>query len=167
MAAPLGLIRLADQAEEAWRNGAGRTRTLWSAPDARISVAELERDAPFSAFAGYDRTFCVLGPGAVTLLVDGMERRLGQCEWTGFAGEAQVAARLDAGPLRAVNVMTRRGAAQHRVWLASGALDATMLVALAAGSSGAVRFDPGDLLLPPFPHQLGGAFLAVEIASGP
>lgn len=127
-------------------------------------MAELERDAPFSAFAGYDRSFCVLGPGAVTLLIDGAERRLGPGEWTGFAGEAQVEARLDQGPARAVNVMTLRSAAQHRVWLASGSQDAAMLVALAAGSLGAECFDPGDLLLPPFPPGLSGAFLAVQIA---
>ena len=147
-----------------WRNGAGRTRTLWSAPGARISVAELERDASFSSFAGFDRSLCVLGPGAVTLLVDGAERRLGPGELTAFAGEAQVEARLDQGPLRAVNVMTLRGEARHRVWLANGPADAAMLVALAGGSVGSERFEAGDLLLPPFPPGLRGTFLAVQIA---
>ena len=146
-----------------WRNEAGRTRTLWSAPGARISVAELERDAAFSPFAGFDRSLCVLGPGAVTLLVDGAERRLGVGEWTEFAGEAQVEARLERGPLRAVNVMTLRGFARHRVWPASGPQDEAMLVALAGGSLGLERFEAGDLLLPPFPPGLSGAFLAVQI----
>ena len=127
-------------------------------------MAELERDAPFSVFAGYDRSFCVLGPGAVTLLVDGAERRLGQGEWTAFAGEARVAARLDHGRLRAVNVMTERSVARHRVWLAGGPQDAAMLVALAGGEAGGETFDAGDLLLPEFPPGLAGAFLAVQIA---
>ena len=147
-----------------WRNGAGRTRTLWSAPGARISVAELERDAEFSSFAGFDRSLCVLGPGAVTLLVDGAARRMEAGEWTAFAGEAQVEARLEQGPLRAVNVMTLRGVARHRVWPASGPQDEAMLVALAGGSLGLERFEAGDLLLPPFPPGLSGAFLAVQIA---
>ena len=147
-----------------WRNGAGRTRTLWSAPGARISVATLERDAPFSDLTGYDRSFCVLGPGAVTLLVNDNERRLGVGEWTEFAGEAQVEARLGQGPLRAVNVMTLRGEARHGVWLADVPADAAMLVALAGGSVGSERFEAGDLLLPPFPPGLGGAFMAVQIA---
>ena len=164
MAEPLGLIRYADCAEEAWRNGAGRTRTLWSGEGARISVATLEQDAPFSDLAGYDRTFCVLGPGTVTLLVDGAERRLGPGEWTAFAGEAQVVARLDHGPLRAVNVMTLRGAARHRVWLTDGAAQAAMFVALAGGNVGLEQFDAGDLLLPPLPPGLAGEFLAVQIA---
>ncbi len=137
---------------------------MWSGEGARISVAALERDAPFSAYAGYDRSFCVLGPGAVTLLVDGDERRLSLGEWTAFAGEAQVSAQLDQGPLRAVNVMTLRGVARHRVWLAHGPADAAMLVALAGGNVGTERFDAGDLLLPEFPATLGGAFLAVQIA---
>ena len=164
MAAPLRLIRYADCPEEPWRNGAGRTRTLWSGPGARISVATLEQDAPFSDLAGYDRSFCVLGPGGVTLLVDGAERRLEPGEWTVFTGEAQVSAQLDQGPLRAVNVMTLRGAARHRVWLADGAVDAAMLVPLAGGSLGGERFEAGDLLLPEFPPGLGGTFLAVQIA---
>ena len=162
--AALRLIRYADCADEAWRNGAGRTRVLWSAPGVRISVAALEQDARFSDLSGYDRTFCVLGTGAVTLLVDGAERRLGPGEWTAFAGEAQVEARLHEAPLRAVNVMTLRGAAGHRVWLADGPVEAAMLVALARGRVGEQRFDAGDLLLPEFPPGLGGPFLAVQIA---
>lgn len=106
----------------------------------------------------------MLGPGGVTLLVDGAEHRLGPGEWTQFAGEAQVAARLDQGPLRAVNVMTRRGAARHRVWLADGPAEGAMLVALAGGSVGDEQFDAGDLLLPDFPPGLSGTFLAVQIA---
>ena len=70
MATALHLIRARDCAEEAWRNGAGRTRTLWSGAGARISVATLEDDAPFSAYPGVDRTFCLLGPLAATLIVD-------------------------------------------------------------------------------------------------
>ena len=137
---------------------------MWTGPGARISVATLEQDAPFSVFAGHDRSFCLLGPGGVTLLVDGAERRLGPGEWTGFAGEAQVAVRLAQGPARAVNVMTLRSEARHRVWLAGGPQDAAMLVALAGGEAGGETFDAGDLLLPEFPPGLSGSFLAVQIA---
>lgn len=161
MAAALRLIRAHDCADEPWRNGAGRTRTLWSGEGARISVASLERDAPFSAYPGFDRTFCLLGPQAVTLIVDGAARVLAPGAWTSFAGEAEVVARLDAGPVRAANVMTERGLAQHTVQRAAGPVDGAMLVALAADGP---RYDCGDLILPPHPAGLAGSFLAVRIS---
>ncbi|MEQ1498225.1 MAG: HutD family protein [Novosphingobium sp.] len=160
MAAPLRLIRLRDCAEEPWRNGAGRTRTLWSGQDARISVAALDRAAPFSAFAGVDRTFCLLGPDRVTLIVDGAERKLAPGDWTSFAGEAAAAVRLEGGAVQALNVMTTRGTAQHAVQRAAGPADAAMLVALAGDGA---WYEAGDLLLPPYPAALAGSFLAVRI----
>lgn len=156
------LIRARDCAEQPWRNGAGRTRTLWSGQGARVSVAVLDRDAPFSVFAGFERTFFLLGPDAVTLSVDGDLRRLEAGDWTSFAGEAEVAVRLEAGPVRALNVMTARDKAMHTVERAAEPFDGAMLVALAGDGR---RYDAGDLLLPPHPAGLAGAFVAVRIES--
>ncbi|WP_309751097.1 HutD family protein [Novosphingobium sp.] len=154
-------MRARDCVDEPWRNGAGRTRTLWSGEGARISVAVLECDAPFSAYAGYDRTFCLLGPDAVSLIVDGAERVLAPGQWTSFAGEAAVAVRLEGGPVRALNVMTARGLARHAVQRAAGPVEGALLVALAGDGP---RYDAGDLLVPPYPNGLAGSFLAVRIS---
>lgn len=94
-----------------WRNGAGATRELasWSDEDGtswRISVADLDRDAPFSTFTGLDRLFVALG--AIRLRVDGTVVQLAAGEQTRFPGEACVSVDLE-GPTRALNVMTRRG----------------------------------------------------------
>ncbi|MGY4744721.1 HutD/Ves family protein [Streptomyces sp. ATMOS53] len=103
-----------------WRNGAGATRELTTETDAsgqvlwRISVADLDRDAPFSTFPGLDRLFVALGP--LRLTVDGRQQPLAAGDQARFAGEAPVTVALDA-PTRALNVMTRRGACRAEVTL--------------------------------------------------
>src|SRR5262245_21856206 len=67
---PMSVERIAiDQVPaEPWKNGAGLTRELAVAPrgatvvdfDWRISVARIDRDAPFSAFDGIDRCITLL-----------------------------------------------------------------------------------------------------------
>lgn len=76
-ALPPGLRRftLADLPRERWRNGAGWTRTVASAdnakphdpPDWRVSLAELKQGAPFSLFPGMDRTAVLVRGGPVLL----------------------------------------------------------------------------------------------------
>jgi environmental stress-induced protein Ves len=58
-------MALGHASEQTWRNGGGSTRELLAWPEAtdwqaRISVAEITRDGPFSAFAGVQRWFAVL-----------------------------------------------------------------------------------------------------------
>lgn len=95
-----------------WRNGAGATRELASAADDggttlwRISLADLDRDAPFSLFPGMDRLLVALGD--LRLDVDGDAVRLDAGGQARFPGEARVSVALDR-PTRALNVMTRRG----------------------------------------------------------
>ena len=53
----LNVVRLEDAAPQAWRNGGGVTRELLTWPNAddwivRLSVADIEKDGPFSAFPG-------------------------------------------------------------------------------------------------------------------
>lgn len=104
-----------------WKNGGGVTREIACWPpgaglgdfEARVSIASIAADGPFSAFAGVDRQILLLDGGGVQLnSPDGeVEHRLDQpLAPFAFAGEAAVEARLLAGPSSDFNLMTRRGA---------------------------------------------------------
>ena len=61
----LNVVRLDDVAPQPWRNGGGVTRELLKWPDAddwilRLSVADIEKDGPFSAFPGVQRWIVAL-----------------------------------------------------------------------------------------------------------
>jgi environmental stress-induced protein Ves len=110
------VLRLADAPRQPWRNGGGMTRELLAWPDpgrwqVRISVADIEADGPFSAFAGVRRWFTVLQGGGVALTIDGVERicRVGDAP-IAFSGEASTVCRLLAGPSRDLNFMLRGAA---------------------------------------------------------
>lgn len=115
-----GLLGPSRVAPTPWRNGAGATRELATGTEAagrvlwRISVADLDRDAPFSTFPGLDRLFVALGP--LRLTVNGRQQRLAAGDQARFAGEAPVAVALDT-PTQALNVMTRRGVCRAQVTL--------------------------------------------------
>lgn len=125
-----------------WKNGAGLTREIAfggaSAADFdwRISLAEVARDAPFSAFPGIDR--CIV-------LLRGAGMRLRSANGTidhalttplapfCFAGEAALDATLADGPCSDFNVMTRRGVFRSEVRCERGPTvlrggDATLLL---------------------------------------
>lgn len=94
-----------------WRNGGGVTRELLAWPRAddwalRVSVADIARDGPFSAFAGVERWFAVLtgdgvrlGAPAVDVAADGDALR--------FDGGDAPACALRGGPTRDLNLMLR------------------------------------------------------------
>jgi uncharacterized protein len=102
-----------------WKNGGGATTELWCEPsgaaldafDLRLSVAEIDRDGPFSAFAGVDRTLILLdGPGMVLRFPDGRSRPVTPDDpEILFAGEDAPDCMLLAGPTRDFNLMVRRG----------------------------------------------------------
>jgi hypothetical protein len=49
-----------------WRNGAGRKADIAAGPDWLVGYAWLDADAPFSDYAGYDRTITLIeGPGFI------------------------------------------------------------------------------------------------------
>ena len=96
-----------------WKNGGGITRELASCADAwRVSIADIDRDGPFSRFDGIDRLLMVLDGAGVTL---GSSSVLRAFEVARFVGEAPVAARLASGPVRVFNLMTYRGSARASV----------------------------------------------------
>lgn len=106
-------------APQPWKNGAGLTREIASAPaadgsggfDWRVSVAEVERQAPFSVFPGIDRCIVLLHGGGLWLHDgDGFDHRLEQPFMPfHFAGERTITGTPIAGPSSDFNVMTRRG----------------------------------------------------------
>lgn len=95
-----------------WKNGGGVTRELWREPAAggdwrlRLSVAEIARDGPFSAFPGVVRWFAVLDGAGVVLDLDGVERVLRPGDPPlRFDGATAPGCRLLDGPTRDLNLM--------------------------------------------------------------
>lgn len=116
------LLRRADYRRMRWKNGQGWTTEILREPDReafdwRLSIAEIESNAPFSAFAGVDRSLLLLEGNGMELRVGGAAPQLlntrGQI--VRFAGETAVEARLLDGPTRDFNVITRRAAWAHKV----------------------------------------------------
>jgi len=152
-----------------WKNGAGLTREIAAWPPGagidgfewRLSVAELERDAPFSAFAGVDRAIVVLD-GAGMQLLDGHGapvQTLRPLEPWSFEGERVLSASLPLGPCRDFNVMTRRGRWRAaldvlRQGASVAAADATLLMVLVGRWRVADReLAPLQALLWDAPHE--------------
>lgn len=104
---------------ERWRNGFGWTREIHAQAsqgdggwDWRLSIAEIERDAPFSAFPGIDRELVLLHGNGLRLRFDDGEARLlepphGRLR---FAGERAVTGELVDGSTHDFNLMWRREA---------------------------------------------------------
>lgn len=102
---------------ERWKNGTGWTREILRMPDQtdwnwRLSIAEIERDGPFSVFPGVDRELVLIhGNGLRLRFLDGEVRELqpphGRIR---FAGERDVNSELLDGPTHDFNLMWRRDA---------------------------------------------------------
>ena len=162
-------IRADDVQPVAWRNGGGLTRELLAWPDARawqvrVSVAEIERDGPFSAFPGVERWFVVLKGAGVTLDFAGRPVRLARTDPPlHFDGAAAPGCRLIDGPTRDLNLMLRGlsgrlqpvddGAAWSPAAAGAGLFTAVAGVCEADGQAHAV---PAYALLwfAPAPHRL-------------
>lgn len=117
------LLRRADYQRMRWKNGLGWTTEILRVPDHddfdwRLSLAEIESDAPFSAFAGIDRSLLLLEGHGMELRIDGAAPQLMNTrgQLVRFAGETPVEARLLDGPTRDFNVMTRRESCTHQAW---------------------------------------------------
>lgn len=128
--APVHRVSLADCPATAWKNGGGLTRELltWTAVpiahaqedpshwDVRVSVADIERDGPFSSFPGIDRGFAVLQGAGVVLSMPSPQGATAQDdvaigpagEALLFGGDLRVGCQLRGGPTRDLNFMVRR-----------------------------------------------------------
>ncbi len=140
-------LALAAIAAQPWKNGAGLTRELAVEPrgagatdfDWRISIAEVDRDAPFSAFPGVDRCITLLsGAGMRLASIDGsIDHRLDRVHapFT-FSGDLALDATLLGGACSDFNVMTRRGAwrtevsAQRHAFESGADVDAVLLLCI-------------------------------------
>jgi len=121
------VIRSSDYRRMPWKNGAGETAEIAIAPataaldafDWRISMARVDGDGPFSAFAGVERTIAILDGAGIRLQVaerSAVELTPGSAPYT-FPADVATSAALLGGPITDFNVMTRRGRVSHSVRL--------------------------------------------------
>lgn len=126
------IIRYAELKAHPWRNGGGVTREVARHPrttsmqtalqtgprdtgqdnawDWRVSIAEVSKAGPFSAYTGMDRVLTVIDGDLLLLSVDGAEHPLEKYRPFRFSGDADSAGALPTGDIRDLNVITRNGA---------------------------------------------------------
>ncbi|WP_244973322.1 HutD/Ves family protein [Paraburkholderia rhynchosiae] len=93
------------------------TRTLATGGSQwRISLAEVERDGPYSRFEGVSRTSLVLRGNGVTLRDHNAVVRLEPFKAVEYDGDLAWNASLVDGPVTALNVMCAQGQYRTRVW---------------------------------------------------
>jgi environmental stress-induced protein Ves len=114
------ILRSIEYVARPWKNGGGTTRDIVTSPkgasldtfDWRLSLAQVDRDGPFSRFEKVDRTIVLLS-GAMTLHERDRRIELLCNEPFAFAGERAIEATVGGGSTLDFNVMTRRGRASH------------------------------------------------------
>ncbi|HVT31564.1 MAG TPA: HutD family protein, partial [Rhodanobacteraceae bacterium] len=113
------LLKAAGCRRMRWKNDGGWTTEIARDPAGeatdfrwRVSIADIERDGPFSPFPGIDRELMLLAGNGVELDIGGSPtlRLVERFQRVRFDGEARVDCRLVAGPTRDFNVMARRDA---------------------------------------------------------
>ena len=121
------ILGWADVPPQPWRNGGGVTRELLTWPPAadwqlRLSVAEVQRSGPFSAFPGVERWFAVLEGEGVELVWPGrvVVLRAGDAPCRFDGGQAPDC-RLLGGATRDLNLMLH--GARGGLWPAVPGLD--------------------------------------------
>ena len=109
-----------------WLNGLGESLEIASdrgVGDAwawRLALAPVMTDGPFSKMKGVDRqVMLVEGPG-MTLTIDRQVFECNPLEIVSFRGEAITFARLWRGPIRDINLMTRRGSCSGSLQVVRG-----------------------------------------------
>ncbi len=124
---------------EPWKNGGGVTRTLAADPAGRwrVSIADIERDGPYSRFPGYDRVSVVLAGEGVMLQGEGVAAvPLRLREPAVFGGDALLQSTLVGGPVQVLNLFVLRGGARASVTCSGSASGCCEVGALRAGSDG-------------------------------
>ncbi len=109
-----------------WKNGAGWTSEILRVPDNdgwqwRLSIAEIESDAPFSAFPGVERELVLRSGNGLRLRfgedgVGGVHPLLPPHDKLRFAGEHAAFGELIDGPTRDFNLMWKRDSYSAQLW---------------------------------------------------
>lgn len=116
------VIRQHDLARVPWKNGGGTTAEVAAFPEGsgfetfgwRVSMADVASDGPFSTFPGIDRTLILAEGDGIVLNVEGVPYPLDRTSpKLAFSGDDTTTGRLTSGPIRDINVMTRRGRFRH------------------------------------------------------
>ena len=108
-----------------WKIGRGTTTEIFIHPEGagwdnflwRVGIADIAQSGPFSSFPGIDRSIMLLDcpqDSAMALTVDGARAEMVLHEFIDFPGEAKTCGELRGKAVRDFNVMSRRGAIQHR-----------------------------------------------------
>lgn len=110
----------------------------------RLSIAEIDADAPFSSFPGVDRELVLLSGNGLRLRFDDGEvaELLPPHDRCRFPGERGVAGELLDGPTTDFNLMWRREAVDARLWLRP--LVGPMVVFVEPGTTWAMHLVAGD-----------------------
>jgi len=123
----------ADYRSSSWKNGGGRTTEIASFPSGsgldrfiwRVSVADVERDGPFSAFPAIERTLVLLqGAGLILAGVGEPLEVRAHYEPVKFAGDVALECTLFDGPVRDFNLMVRRKQASGELAIVRGSAEA-------------------------------------------
>jgi len=108
---------------ERWKNERGWTREIARSPaqgewNWRLSIAEIEEDAPFSRFDGIERELVLLSGNGLRLRFDdgAVDELLPPHDRVRFAGERGVQGELVDGPTQDFNLMWRRDAIDAQLW---------------------------------------------------
>ena len=106
-----------------WKNGAGWTSEVYRFPDTddwswRLSIAEVETDAPFSTFPGVERALVLLEGNGMRLRFDDGDTRelLPPAGMLRFSGERSLVGQLINGPSRDFNLMWKRDEVDALLW---------------------------------------------------
>ena len=122
------VLRASDYRRMRWKNGAGWTSEILKvhASDERdtndwiwrLSIADIEADAPFSAFPGVERELVLLNGNGLRLRFDDGESQelLPPHDSLRFAGERTAFGELLDGPTRDFNLMWKRDAVAAELW---------------------------------------------------
>lgn len=135
-----------------WKNGAGWTSEILRMPDSddwqwRLSIAEIESDAPFSAFPGVERELVLLSGNGLRLRFGGegacgVHALLPPHDKLRFAGEHIVFGELIDGPTRDFNLMWKRDTCNAQLW--HRPLVGSMVIFVDAGEDWAVHMLAGQ-----------------------
>jgi uncharacterized protein len=161
------VLRACERRAVPWKNGGGVTREVavhpagsdFEAFDWRVSIAEVRKPGPFSAFPGIERHIAILS-GRLELAIGGSRLVLsGESAPLTFAGETAVHAQPLDGAVTDLNVMAQRARCQARLTRESlegtvrlEAAGATSLVLAVTGmmlmhASGTTALEPLDAVL--------------------